>query len=121
MTRPRTLLAVLLPLALTLPLLPTTAQAASAVLGAQTAGAAGAATPGGRFHPLTPTRLLDTRSSGTPVSASTDKAVVVTGVGGVHPTACRRWTTAFLSVIDLTRPTCRPGNTPARPTSSSSA
>ncbi len=37
----------------------------------------------GRFHPLTPARVLDTRATASPVRAGTDRQVPVTGVGGV--------------------------------------
>jgi hypothetical protein len=37
----------------------------------------------GRFHPLTPARVLDTRTTASPVRAGTDRQVSVTGVGGV--------------------------------------
>ncbi len=37
----------------------------------------------GRFHPLTPARVLDTRATASPVRAGTDRQVQVTGVGGV--------------------------------------
>jgi len=37
----------------------------------------------GRFHPLTPARVLDTRTTANPVRAGTDRQVLVTGVGGV--------------------------------------
>jgi len=37
----------------------------------------------GRFHPLTPARILDTRTTSTPVTAGADRQVAVTGVGGV--------------------------------------
>jgi len=37
----------------------------------------------GRFHPLTPARVLDTRTTASPVRAGTDRQVPVTGVGGV--------------------------------------
>jgi len=37
----------------------------------------------GRFHPLTPARVLDTRATASPVRAGTDRQVLVTGVGGV--------------------------------------
>jgi len=48
-----------------------------------TAGrSAGTAAPG-RFHPLTPARVLDTRTTASPVSTGSDRQVAVTGVGGV--------------------------------------
>ena len=37
----------------------------------------------GRFHPLTPARILDTRTTFTPLRANSDQQVPVTGVGGV--------------------------------------
>jgi len=37
----------------------------------------------GRFHPLTPARVLDTRTTASPVRAGTDRQVPVTGLGGV--------------------------------------
>jgi len=37
----------------------------------------------GRFHPLTPARILDTRTTSTPVKAGADRQVPVIGVGGV--------------------------------------
>ena len=37
----------------------------------------------GRFHPITPARILDTRTTNTPVQAGSDQQAVVTGVGGV--------------------------------------
>jgi len=37
----------------------------------------------GRFHPLTPARVLDTRTTARPVRAGTDRQVLVTGLGGV--------------------------------------
>jgi len=37
----------------------------------------------GRFHPLTPARILDTRTTSTPVTAGADRQVPVIGVGGV--------------------------------------
>jgi len=37
----------------------------------------------GRFHPLTPARVLDTRATASPVRAGTARQVSVTGVGGV--------------------------------------
>lgn len=37
----------------------------------------------GRFHPVTPARILDTRTTSTPVKAGTDRQVTVIGVGGV--------------------------------------
>ncbi len=37
----------------------------------------------GRFHPLTPARVLDTRATASPVRAGSDRQVRVTGVGGV--------------------------------------
>ncbi len=42
-------------------------------------------TPGvaGRFHPLTPARILDTRTTSTPLRAGSDQQIPVTGVGGV--------------------------------------
>ena len=43
-------------------------------------------TAGGRFVPVTPSRLLDTRSSGGPVGGGADRDLVVTGVGGVPAT-----------------------------------
>jgi len=40
----------------------------------------------GRFHPLTPARILDTRTTASPVTAGADRQVAVTGVGGVPTT-----------------------------------
>jgi len=40
----------------------------------------------GRFHPLTPARILDTRTTTSPVVAGADRSVAVTGVGGVPTT-----------------------------------
>jgi len=37
----------------------------------------------GRFHPLTPARILDTRTTSTPLRAGNDQQIRVTGVGGV--------------------------------------
>ena len=38
---------------------------------------------GGRLHPVTPTRILDTREAGGPVQAGADRELVVLGRGGV--------------------------------------
>jgi len=46
-------------------------------------GQSGPARVSGRFHPLTPARVLDTRTTASPVRAGTDRQVRVTGVGGV--------------------------------------
>ena len=40
----------------------------------------------GRFHPLTPARVLDTRRTGTPITAGTDQLVQVAGLGGIPST-----------------------------------
>ena len=37
----------------------------------------------GRYHPLTPRRILDTRTTGSPVDARTDRPLRVLGAGGV--------------------------------------
>jgi len=50
--------------------------------GAQS-GQSGQGVVSGRFHPLTPARVLDTRTTASPVRAGTDRQVRVTGVGGV--------------------------------------
>jgi len=80
--RLRTALVVLLPITLALPLLPGTASASTPA----TAQTMATSATGGRFHPLTPARLLDTRETGAPVRASADRDLVVTGVGGVPTT-----------------------------------
>ncbi len=46
-------------------------------------GQAAVAGVSGRFHPLSPARVLDTRTTASPVRAGTDRQVGVTGVGGV--------------------------------------
>ncbi len=46
-------------------------------------GQAAVAGVSGRFHPLTPARVLDTRATASPVRAGTARQVLVTGVGGV--------------------------------------
>jgi hypothetical protein len=50
---------------------------------ASQSGQAAVAGVSGRFHPLTPARVLDTRTTASPVRAGTDRQVPVTGVGGV--------------------------------------
>jgi len=50
---------------------------------ASQSGQAAVAGVSGRFHPLTPARVLDTRTTASPVRAGTDRQVLVTGVGGV--------------------------------------
>jgi hypothetical protein len=73
----------------------------------------------GRFTPVTPSRLLDTRSTGPRLTAGTDRDVVVAGAGGVPAGAVA----AALSVtgsgasVPLFVQTYPKGNLPATPSS----
>ncbi len=63
-------------------------QTAAGVIGRQITGPLLFVAPAapGRFHPLTPARILDTRTAAWPVVAGADRPVAVTGVGGVPAT-----------------------------------
>jgi len=60
-------------------------QTADGVIGRQITGPLLFVPPAaaGRFHPLTPARILDTRTTSSPLRAGNDQQVPVTGVGGV--------------------------------------
>jgi len=45
----------------------------------------------GRFHPLTPARVLDTRTTASPVRAGTDRQVPSPGWAGCRTSGCPRW------------------------------
>lgn len=113
MTRSRTPLAVLVPLALALPLLPAQALAAPSTAATAVTAAAAPGTPaiGGRFHPLTPARLLDTRLTNSPVRSAADRPVVVAGVAGVPATGA----SAVVVNVTVTGST-GPGNLQIYPT-----
>ncbi len=57
----------------------------------------------GRFHPVTPARLLDTRTAGGPVPVGADRELQVTGVAGVPAAGV----SAVLLNVTVTQPSSR--------------